>query len=205
MGPSRHSLRIPPRYAACTTAPSGMSCRHSRCAAAPFFSQCGGAARDSGPQVSLFPPLTRLRVQSVGISFIWCGLFLLDVGMENGTVSSVDRAGTCAATACAVHCIFAPFATLLPMVGMSFWKGGLSILLLGASLILAATSCWFGYRLHRHKRVPMAFLSGILILCVANLGFEGHAEVVASVMGAAFLVSGHWLNRRFCQACPRCG
>jgi hypothetical protein len=126
--------------------------------------------------------------------------------MENSSVSSVDRAGTCAATACAVHCILTPFVTaVLPMVGVSFWEGDLTKLFLVASLILAATSCWFGYRLHRRKQVPAIFLLGIFTLFVANLRFEGNAEVLVSVTGAAFLVSGHWLNRRFCQACPRCG
>jgi hypothetical protein len=125
--------------------------------------------------------------------------------MSNEHLSSIDRVGACAATACAVHCLLTPLATaVLPLVAAGMWDGALSRAFLFTSLALAVSSCCWGFRLHRQKRVPTAFVAGIAVLLVANFGLEGPIELFGSVCGAMLLISGHWLNRRACRACPGC-
>jgi hypothetical protein len=125
--------------------------------------------------------------------------------MFNDHLSSIDRIGASAATACAVHCLLTPLATaILPLVAAGIWDGALARAFLFTSIALATSSCWWGFRLHRRKRVPTTFVAGIAVLLVANFGLEGLIELLGSVCGAMLLISGHWLNQRACRACSDC-
>ncbi len=133
--------------------------------------------------------------------------------MKSVTWEQIDKTGFTLSLLCAIHCIAFPLLLpFLPLLAGSFiWSSGFEQTVVFASLLVAAPTLLRGYAQHRRIWVPVAFVIG---LCFVLLRPEAHVHAdgvhlgiehyfFASCTGLA-LASGHWLNLRFCRACPIC-
>ena len=111
----------------------------------------------------------------------------------------LDRLGTVASAACAVHCAICALAPgLLAAFGLTALIGheaewGFT----AAAVIIAVWAMIVGWRRHRTRRVVFALATGIAGLIIAR-GFE-HIDahwmgVTLGVVGSLGLITGHFLN-----------
>ena len=121
----------------------------------------------------------------------------------------LDRFGTTASLACAIHCALMPLViTLLPLIGLSFladerveWG------LLALSAAVGTSSLCLGFREHKSRRALTILSVGIglvtlgRILETRHLGLWG---VPAVVLGGVIIAGAHLLNRYLCQKCHTC-
>jgi hypothetical protein len=112
----------------------------------------------------------------------------------------IDRLGTLASGACAVHCaLSAILPEAIAAVGLGALLGhelewGFTF----AALVFAATALILGWRKHRSRPVVALLAGGIVALLLARF-LEGAGEIVCislSILGGALLVSGHLSNIR---------
>jgi len=112
----------------------------------------------------------------------------------------IDRLGTLASSACAVHCaLTAILPEAIATVGLGALLGhelewGFTF----AALVFATTAVILGWRRHRSRPVVALLGGGIVALLLARLA-EGVPELVCislSVLGGALLVAGHLSNIR---------
>ena len=126
----------------------------------------------------------------------------LVLGAERAPSSQqpLDRLGTFASGACAVHCaLSAILPEALAAVGLGALLGhefewGFTL----AALVLAAAALSQGWRKHRSRRVAGLLGGGIVALLLARL-LEDAGEVVCvslSILGGTLLVLGHLSNIR---------
>lgn len=117
----------------------------------------------------------------------------------------LDRLGTVASAACAVHCgVLALAPALLPLLGLGFLHDeSAEWAFVAAAVVFAAVAGALGHRTHGAWSVSLGFLFGMLALVGARVGEELGLEggfVLAGVGGAALVVS-HLFNLRRCRAC----
>lgn len=112
----------------------------------------------------------------------------------------IDRLGTLASGACAVHCALnAILPEAIAAVGLGALLGheiewGFTF----AALALAASALIVGWRKH-HSRPVLALLGGGIVALLLARILEGAGETVCislSVLGGALLVAGHLSNIR---------
>lgn len=125
----------------------------------------------------------------------------------------LDRLGVSASLACAAHCVALTLAlTLWPALWLRQRIGGIEVRYLLwlewglaiASLLLAASAAWQGWRHHRHARPAILLAVGGSLLLV---GVFTRLHVVPGwgtalvLAGGACLVAGHWMNLRHAAHC----
>lgn len=122
------------------------------------------------------------------------------------TPSRADRVGTCLSLLCAIHCMATPLlGTTLTLAGIGFLAhDSTERLLLMASVGLAAASLWWGFRLHRQRRVFLILAVALALIAIGGFGVESPYETVLVVAGAAMLAAGHLVNRHLCGTCASC-
>jgi hypothetical protein len=159
---------------------------------------------------------------------------MLNSTPNDNACSTLDVVGATASALCAIHCIAMPILlATLPALGLRFLlshnvERGFVI---GAVILAIANTCW-GFRTHRKTRVIWLAVIGGLFLLIATFGHshatpdshacqdhahhahEHHEEesrpqsslggLSMLLGGAAFLISAHFLNRRFCKSCHHC-
>jgi hypothetical protein len=124
------------------------------------------------------------------------------LGADSAQVSHqpIDRLGTLASGACAVHCVLsASLPEAIAAVGLGALLGhelewGFTF----AALVLAAAALILGWRKHRSRPAVALLGGGIIALLLARL-LEGAAEIACislSIFGGALLVTGHLSNIR---------
>ena len=121
-----------------------------------------------------------------------------------------DAIGIGASTLCAIHCLLLPFVLAFAPVVAHFLPGEevvhrtLACLLAAIGLVAFRT----GYKLHRKKIVIVLLAVGIAGVTVGAYAGEllpSHRwEVTVTLLGGAFLVSAHLLNRTLCRSCKTC-
>jgi hypothetical protein len=132
-------------------------------------------------------------------------LRILSVADDN----ALDRIGVVASCACAVHCAVTPFVIgLLSVFGLGvFADERTEWAFIAVSVIVGLASLLPAY-LGKHKRArPLVlFAIGVALIFIARVGFEDslRAEIPFVVFGALLIAGSHFLNRRFCLACPVC-
>jgi hypothetical protein len=113
---------------------------------------------------------------------------------------SIDRMGTLASGACAVHCVLSGILPeTLAAVGMGALLGhefewGFTL----AALVFAAAALSFGWLKHRSRPVVALLGGGMGALLFARL-LEDAGEIACislSILGGALLVTGHLSNIR---------
>lgn len=122
----------------------------------------------------------------------------------------IDRAGTIASAACAVHCALMTFGqAVVSVVGLEFlrheaFEWGFFLV----AISLASLAAFLGYRSHGTRWVLVGFASGILVLSTARFGealqrLEG--GVAFAIIGGALLVASHvaslWRSHACHQEC----
>lgn len=124
----------------------------------------------------------------------------LGAGSAQPSHQPIDRLGTLASSACAVHCVL---SSLLPEALAAAGLGAL----LGhesewgftlAALAFAAAALSLGWRKHRSRPVVALLAGGSVALLLAR-SLEGAGEMVCislSIFGGALLVAGHLANIR---------
>lgn len=128
--------------------------------------------------------------------------FEIALGADGAQASNqpIDRLGTLASGACAVHCVLnAILPEAIAAVGLGALLGhelewGFTF----AALVFAATALVLGWRKHRSRPVVALLGGGIVTLVLARF-LEGTGEVVCislSLLGGALLVAGHLSNIR---------
>jgi hypothetical protein len=124
----------------------------------------------------------------------------LGAGGAQPSHQSIDRLGTLASGACAVHCaLSAILPEAIAAVGLGALLGhelewGFTF----AALVFAATALPLGWRKHRSRPVVALLAGGIVALLLARV-LEGAGEMVCislSIVGGALLVTGHLSNIR---------
>jgi hypothetical protein len=112
----------------------------------------------------------------------------------------IDRLGTLASGACAVHCVLsAILPEAIAAVGLGALLGhelewGFTF----AALVFAAAALILGWRKHRSGPVVALLSGGIVALLLARL-LEGAGEIACislSILGGTLLVTGHLGNIR---------
>lgn len=108
-----------------------------------------------------------------------------------------DTLGQILSAVCAVHCVTTPlFITLGPAFATVF--GGAHPILLALVIGVAIWSFVPGYRCHRNLTVVALAAVGVSILAIAAFVLHGNLlmETVVSLVGAAFMMTAHWQNRK---------
>lgn len=125
---------------------------------------------------------------------------VLGAGGAPASHQPIDRLGTFASGACAVHCVLsAILPEALAAVGLGALLGhefewGFTF----AALVLAAVALILGWRKH-HSRPVVALLGGGIVALVLARLLEDAGEMVCaslSILAGALLVIGHLSNIR---------
>jgi hypothetical protein len=121
---------------------------------------------------------------------------------------NLDKVGIGLSSACILHCIATPIAiSLLPTIGLSFGSNTELFHILMAAILVPVAGVAFvsGYRKHREIKAAALGFIGVLILVLTifipetSLALVGHLTL--NIVGSLFLISGHFLNRRYCKQC----
>ena len=124
----------------------------------------------------------------------------------------LDRVGTVASIACAIHC------ALLPVLLGAGAAGALSFVdnrpvewgLVFLAAIVGTLSAWRGFRRHGNKTVAAVLVLTVLALVVLALSHQHHDRHPDEAVTWAFPVLGlvlavsHVVNLRLCRACKGC-
>lgn len=124
---------------------------------------------------------------------------------------SWDTLGIGASTACAIHCLLAPFL-LAFSPAMSHFLPGSEVIHRSFAYLLTAVGLvafWSGYRVHRKPSVLLiliAGLAGVTVGAYADALLPTHDwEVGITLAGSTCLIVAHVLNRSLCRSCRSCG
>jgi hypothetical protein len=125
----------------------------------------------------------------------------------------LDRVGTLASTACAVHCAAIPILMGLGAAGAVSWFDHEPVEwgFVGLAAVVGTVSAWRGYRVHGNKVVALVLVVAALSLAALTWSRHGgehdaHTGGMAwlfPVLGLVIAVS-HVVNRRLCRACTAC-
>lgn len=118
-----------------------------------------------------------------------------------------DVVGMVISILCAIHCVATPFVVYsLPYLAYSFHH---PLFHLGIAVLVVPVGLWAfyrGYRQHHNWLVIVLGLVGLLTVTAAAIlphqyiHLLGHTQW--TLLGSAFLISAHWLNRKkIHQAC----
>ena len=113
----------------------------------------------------------------------------------------MDKLGSFASLACAIHCLFVGIAlSSLSVLGLGFLASPISEFIFFATAILIGSFAIIGgFRRHHSIYPGLIFFAGILILIIAHgrLGKDHTTlETILSVAGGLTLVTFHFFNRR---------
>jgi len=107
-----------------------------------------------------------------------------------------DKIGIGISAVCVLHCLFIPLLlALLPLLpfGVALHQWTHPVLFL-----LIMPTVWLALRKNRQDRmIKCLFFTGLSMLAVAWLLHDGVrtiVEMVITLAGSIFLISGHWLN-----------
>ncbi len=111
-------------------------------------------------------------------------------------------------SACAVHCVLTPFATILPLVGArglaSAW---VEWTLVGTAVLIGGGGFGFSYA-HVHRKVSpvLVFLAGVCVLVATHTLLEGRPilHATGAVAGAILILIAASINHRLVHACEQC-
>lgn len=110
---------------------------------------------------------------------------------------SLDKAGIWVTTLCALHCLLLPvIIPMLSVIGLGFI--GATILertILGASLLVGAIALSQGVRRHRQVYPVGLLIAGGTLYWFKDV-FGASMEPWVILLGAALIVSAHWVNLR---------
>jgi hypothetical protein len=115
---------------------------------------------------------------------------------------TLDLMGASASIVCAAHCAVVALALgLMPVLGFMA-NPWIDIAFLIATLAIGVASLVPSW-LHHNQRRPLVFFGvGVAILVFARLlGNRPGLEFVLVLVGATYVVSAHWQNRRLLKAC----
>lgn len=121
------------------------------------------------------------------------------------TISRLDKVGTFASLACAVHCLLIPFIlTVLPLIGLGFLtEPHFEIGMIVFAVAVATMSLCWGSHIHGTKKTLLFVAAALLFFIVGHsLHSPGHWYFMA--LGGLCLVAGHLLNRKLCHSCKSC-
>jgi hypothetical protein len=119
------------------------------------------------------------------------------------TNAHLDRVATILSVACAIECLVFPFLVgLLPLIGIEFvsnhWvETGVCV----CALLLCTYNQARGFQVHRNSRVLLLFAIAGAFLLGGHLFLPEGAERISSVIGAVFLVSTQYANKRLASSC----
>lgn len=121
---------------------------------------------------------------------------------SRGTVSKpwADYSGVALSSLCAVHCALTPLvAVILPQFEYfhSPWVHGIFLVLVVPLAVYAFFKCY-----GEHGRALPAMLGGAGLVFLSSftvLGIHDLLETGLTVAGSLLLISGHWLNLRYCK------
>jgi hypothetical protein len=121
----------------------------------------------------------------------------------------LDKAGTAASLACAVHCAVLPlFVTLLPLFGLGFLADErVEWALVVLSGLMGITSLCLGFKEHRSRRAFAYLGIGLGMLAVGRIVEEQMNSpwgVLIVVLGGVTLATAHLINRKLCNSCSTC-
>ena len=109
---------------------------------------------------------------------------------------------------CLVHCLALPvLITFAPTILHNLPGDDVTHRSLAVAIALVGFLAFrSGYRVHRRRRVLVAFVAGlVLVSTAALLGDEvltGYGEAAITVCGGILLVTAHLVNHSFCRSCP---
>jgi len=121
-----------------------------------------------------------------------------------------DRAGVVASVLCFIHCVATPVLLSLSAVSAHFLPSEEHTHRLLAVLvtIIGTAAIGFGYRRHKRKRVLVAAMLGVMLICFgAYFGdrIPSHGiEVGVTLAGSCCMIFAHRMNHTFCRKCKRC-
>lgn len=119
--------------------------------------------------------------------------------------------GAFASALCAVHCgLGAMLPALLPTLGLGFFVGETTEwVLVAIAMGMAVLAAVLGYRVHRSKRITLAFIAGMGLLLTSRLSESfggGHELGLAFALGGgALLIGTHITSLRRCRTCREDG
>ena len=118
----------------------------------------------------------------------------------------MDRFGSAASTACALHCFTMSFApALLGVLGISFLANEVfEWAFFSAAIAFALLAAALGYRVHRAKGVLIGFAVGVGLLVMGRMAeafelFEGGGKL--AILGGLALAGSHLASLRCTAAC----
>jgi len=123
------------------------------------------------------------------------------------SIGNLDRAGACLSVACAVHCMAMPLVVaFLPAMGLAILADERTeLILVLSSVLLAATSLCWGFRIHRRFTAMGVLLVGVVLLILGKVWAGEAFEWAFVALGASGLAAAHFVNRWLCRQCPCCG
>jgi len=124
------------------------------------------------------------------------GLRLLKAPSARRWSWSSDNVGVLVSSACLVHCLALPLLiTALPTLGWLAPDERLHWLLTLMAIPVALYALLPGYRVHRSMWILLGGLSGVSLMLVSPILFQGMTEEVVTSVGATTLVTAHLFNR----------
>ncbi|MDR3690351.1 MAG: MerC domain-containing protein [Fimbriimonas sp.] len=121
----------------------------------------------------------------------------------------LDRTGSIASIACAIHCALMPFllAVLPTALGATLGSGWIEWGLFGCSTAMGLTSMHCGRRIHRKNAGIAVCSTGLAILALGRIGEDRHWGwfcVPTLVVGGLLMAAAHFVNMYHCRKCPAC-
>ena len=119
-----------------------------------------------------------------------------------------DLAGIGASSLCVLHCLVTPLLVVFLPILEAVEKqthAAFALAILGIGLL----AFWPGYLRHNRWPIIVAAIAGFGLISLGVTAPEGllseSAEVVATILGGAILVTAHLRNAYFCRICRHCG
>jgi peptidoglycan/LPS O-acetylase OafA/YrhL len=122
----------------------------------------------------------------------------------------LDRAGMFASALCFVHCVATPVVLSLSAVSSHFIPSEEHThrVLAVFVTIIGAAAIGFGYRRHKRRRVLVAALLGLALICggayFGDLLPSHRCEVAVTLAGSICMIFAHRMNHTFCKNCKKC-
>lgn len=120
--------------------------------------------------------------------------------------STIDKLGAGASFLCFLHCLFLPVILVLLPLGNIAWladeKYEIMFIVLSASV--AILSIGYGFYKHRQGSVLFLLAFGLLTVAIAHHFHEHTSSGYLMALGGLGLVTGHYVNLRFCRTCTKC-
>jgi hypothetical protein len=118
-----------------------------------------------------------------------------------------DRAGIILSVLCAIHCFLTPILILSFPATQNLFHGDahekFHLILLGILPLIAIAAFIPGFRRHRNWQVFAWSLPGLAMIATVALFLNevSWVSTTVSILGSAFLIQSHRINRRLCACC----